>query len=417
MLREYFRHVSGFSSASKLFLAAQFLYGIGQSAMWVLRNLYLKEAGFEEAAIGQTLSASAVGMAVVVLAIPPLMDRMTLRAFQIAGTILLAGGLAGVTFVHGVWSMLGCCFVSGVGTSLLEVGTAPFFVRHSTPEERPYLFGVGTALSPTAGLIATLGVKAGALAWGENLSAYGNILLWAAGATLLAIFPLAFTREAAPEPPEREERRFDWKTAARFFLPEVAFGLGAGLTIPFINLYFRLRFQVPAGTVGLYYAWAQALMMAAFLGAPLIARRLGAVRTIVLFQLTSIPFFLALAWTVSLPVAVGAFMLRHACMNMVHPVGSNFAMEVVHPRQRARVNGLKQLANKLAWVVATWTGGLMIDRVGDWKNRHGLVDGLTLTMLITIVLYVIGSAMYWKFFSKEAAGQVPAPEAEPTVGA
>ena len=34
----------------------------------------------------------------------------------------------------------------------------------------------------------------------------------------------------------------------RFFLPEVAFGLGAGLTIPFINLYFYQRFQVRAGT-------------------------------------------------------------------------------------------------------------------------------------------------------------------------
>ena len=40
-----------------------------------------------------------------------------------------------------------------------------------------------------------------------------------------------------------------------------------------------------------------------------------------------------------------AFLLRHACMNMVHPVGSHFAMEVVNPRERVRVNGLKQAAN------------------------------------------------------------------------
>jgi MFS family permease len=417
VIREYFGHIAGFSRASKFFLTAQFFYGIGQSAMWVVRNLYLKEAGFEEAAIGQTLSASALGMSLVVLTVPAWMDRMTLRGFQVAGSILLAGGLAGVTLAKGAWGVLGCCFASGVGTSLLEVGTAPFFVRHSTAVERPYLFGVGTALSPTAGLVATLGVKAGALAWGENLHAYGRILEWAAVATLVAILPLALLRESPPEAAELEEDRFDWKTAARFFLPEVAFGLGAGLTIPFINLYFRMRFQVPLGTVGLYYAWAQALMMGAFLLAPLIARQLGAVRTIVLFQLTSIPFFLVLAWTVSLPVAVVMFLLRHACMNMIHPVGSNFAMDVVHPRQRARVNGLKQLANKLSWVVATWTGGTLIDRVGDWKNRHGLVDGFTLTMLITIVLYVIGSAMYWKFFSKDTAGRIPAPEGEPNVGA
>jgi hypothetical protein len=42
------------------------------------------------------------------------------------------------------------------------------------------------------------------------------------------------------------------------------------------------------------------------------------------------------------------FLVHHASMNRIHPVGANFTMDVVHPRQRARANGLKQLASKLA---------------------------------------------------------------------
>ena len=221
---------------------------------------------------------------------------------------------------------------------------------------------------------------------------------------------LALIRESAPEPAEAGGDRFDWRTASRFFLPELAFGLGAGLTIPFINLYFRNRFGLSAGTIGLTYSAAQALMMVAFLAAPLLARRFGAVRTIVVFQLSSIPFFLALAFTVSLPVAIAAFVLRHACMNMVHPVGSHFAMEVVHPRQRARVNGLKQAANKVSWVVANSLGGVLIVSPPLFGR-----DGFATTMGITIVLYIVGSALYWRFFSKEPAGRVAAPEVEPTV--
>jgi hypothetical protein len=38
-------------------------------------------------------------------------------------------------------------------------------------------------------------------------------------------------------------------------------------------------------------------------------------------------------------------------------------------------------------------------------------------MLITIVLYVAGSAMYWRFFGREPAGRVPTPEGEPAPGA
>jgi len=298
-----------------------------------------------------------------------------------------------------------------VGMALLEVSTAPFFARHSSAEERPFLFGVGTALSPLAGLVATLGIKAGAMAWGEDRGGYRSLMLAGAAAAALSIAVLALIRERGPEAVPGEGDRLEWKRAARFCLPEILFGLGAGLTIPFINLYFHSRHHVPAGTIGLYYAGAQALMMVAFLSAPLVARRFGAVPTIVTFELTSIPFFLVLALTTSLPLAVGAFLLRHACMNMIHPVSAHFAMTVVPPRQRARLNGLRQMSNKCSWVVATALGGWLI------KSVPLVVDGFTTTMFATIILYAAGSALYWRFFRGEPAGRVPAPSSEPAVGA
>ena len=38
-------------------------------------------------------------------------------------------------------------------------------------------------------------------------------------------------------------------------------------------------------------------------------------------------------------------------------------------------------------------------------------------MMITIGLYIVGSAMYWRFFAKDPAGGVAAPGIEPTAGA
>jgi MFS family permease len=412
VLGEYLRHISSFSPAARLFLAAQFLYGIGQSAVWVLRNLYLKEAGYDESFIGNTLAVQSVGMVLVVLTLSAFMDRRRLRPFLMAGAALVGAGLLAVAEVRGKPSILACCFLTGVGIALLEVGTAPFFSRHSGGAERPYLFGFSTALSPTAGLLSTLGVKLGALAWGESAGIYARMLGIAAGSALLSVPVLLMIREAAPAPPSRGGDRIDWGTAGRFFLPELLFGLGAGLTIPFINLYFRNRFGLSAGDIGLYYSGAQALMMVAFLAAPVLARRFGAVKTIVAFQLSSIPFFLILAFTGSLPLAVAAFLLRHACMNMVHPVGSHFAMEVVNPGQRARVNGLKQAANKIAWVISNSLGGVLIARTTLFGR-----DGFTTAMVITIALYIVGSALYWRFFAKEPLGRVPAPEVEPTPGA
>lgn len=411
MVSEYFRHLAGFSRTARLFLVSQFFYGMGQTAVWVLRNLYLRQAGYREDFIGATLSASSVGMVLVVLTLTRFMDRLRIRGFSMAGAVLVAAGLTGVGLVSGETALLGFCFLSGVGISLLEVGTSPFLARHSEPGERPFLFGLSTALSPAAGLTATLALKGGALLWGENLASYRNMLFAASAATLLAIPVLLSMREREPEAPPAGGETFDWRTAAKFFLPEMAFGLGAGLTIPFINLYFRSRFGLQVGTIGLLYSAAQALMMVAFLAAPLLARRFGSVRTIVAFQLTSIPFFLVLALSGSLELAIAAFLLRHACMNMVHPVGAHFALEVVRPGQRARVNGLKQAANKTSWVVANALGGWII------VHAPFLKDGFTTTMFLTIGLYVIGSALYAAFFLKVPAGQAPAPEAEPSAGA
>ncbi len=412
MLREYLVQVRRFSTPARFFLAAQFLYGIGISTVWVLRNLYLRSVGFDELFIGRTLSAQACGMVAVLLLLTGFMDRSRAKGFLVAGVLLLSGGLSGVALVADAhpYVVVGLCFMTGVGMALLEVSTAPFFTRHSTAAERPYLFGVGTALSPLAGLVATLGIKAGAMGWGEDRWGYRNLMLSGAAAAAMSVLALALIREAAVDAPSGRGDRLDWRQAVRFCVPEAVFGLGIGLTIPFINLYFHRRFSVPAGTIGLYYAGAQALVMVAFLAAPVVARRFGAVPTIVALELTSIPFFLVLALTTSLPAAVAAFLLRHACMNMIHPVSAHFAMTVAHPRQRARLNGLRQISNKGAWVVAAALGGWLIQRAPL------LVDGFTTTMLATIVMYVAGSALYWWFFRGEPAGRVPVPAPEPTMG-
>lgn len=399
MIRDYARHAADFSAPARQFLLAQALYGLGQTAVWVLRNLHLKAAGFDEPFIGATLAVqSGAGVAVVLLA-TPWMDRARLRPFQILGVLGLAAGLAGTALVRAPAAVLALCVLTGLGMALLDAGASPFITRHSTSSERPWLFGVSTALGPASGLVATLGIHA------ASTASTGAMLLVAAGASLLAIVPLARMRDVPPEPAKDDaDDRLDWGTASKFFLPELAFGLGAGLTIPFINLYFRNRFGMSAGAIGLAYSGAQALMMAAFLLAPVIARRWGSVRTIVAFQLSSVPFFVALALTTRIELAVAAFLLRHACMNMVHPVGAHFAMEVIRPRQRARVNGTKQAANKIAWAVSNSLGGLII---AQGALAPFLIDGFSSVMAVTVALYVVGSAMYWRFFGRSEAPPGP----------
>jgi MFS family permease len=409
MIRSYARHVARFSPPARAYLLALLFQSMGQTVVWVLRNLFLKKAGFEESFIGATLSFSSLGAALAILCLAGPMDRRRLKPFIAAASLLISVGLFGVALWPTRVSAVLSSFISGTGLGLSQMCMPLFLVRHSEPYERPYLFGVGQALHPLAGLATTLCIKGGALLWGDTFEAVRNLMFFGGAMPLVAIALISRVREAPPEGAiaARDAEPLDWRLGWKFWSTELMIGLGAGLTIPFINLYFHNRFSVEPGDVGLFYAAAEAIMFVGFLSTPLFASRWGAVRTIVFFQLVSIPFFLAMAFTTSLGIAVAAFLLRQAMMNMVHPVSDYFLMETANPRQRARINGVKQMFRRAAWIVATPASGFVIEHfpIG--------VDGFTTAMLATIAFYLAGTALYWAFFRRMGTGRAGGPGPTP----
>jgi len=394
MIRDYFHHAWRFPLAVKLFLAGEFLAGIGQGTIWVLRNLYLKDLGFKEGFIGQSLSMSTLGMALVAVPLSFTMDRRPLKGYLAAGALALGAGIAGTALWPTEVSVLAWAFVAGSGIALLTVGSVPFYMRHSTPAERPFLFGAGTALSPASGLVGTGLVWVLAHSWGDKAPGMQKMLLLSAAITAVGALVFAVIREH-PAPARTGDRlEFDRRTAFRIGLPLAIIGLGAGLTIPMINLYFETRFHYRAGSISVFFSVAQVLSFVAFLAAPLLARRFGGVRTVVACQMLSIPFFVVMAFTGVPALAVGAFFVRHALMNMAGPVTSQFAMEAVPAHHRALTNGLREIAWNGTFMLGTATGGWII------QNARLFGDGYTLTMLFTIALYFTGSALFWFYWRR-----------------
>jgi MFS family permease len=394
MLRDYFHHASRFLTAAKLFLAGEFLAGIGQGTIWVLRNLYLKELGFKEGFIGQALSISVLGMALVAVPLSFTMDRRPLKGYLAAGALALGAGIAGTALWPSEIPVLAWGFVAGSGIALLSVGSVPFYMRHSTPAERPFLFGAGTALSPASGLVGTGLVWVLAHAWGDKTPGMQKMMLLSAAIAAAGAAVFAMIRENRAPARVSDRLEIDRRTAFRLAMPLAIIGLGAGLTIPMINLYFESRFHYAPGKISAVFSVAQVFTFVAFLASPLLARRFGGVRTVVACQMLSIPFFLVMAFTGAPALAVGAFLARHALMNMAGPVNAQFAMEVVSADQRALTNGLREISWNGTFLLGTSAGGWIIENVRLWG------DGYTLTMLCTIALYIAGSALFWSFWRR-----------------
>jgi predicted MFS family arabinose efflux permease len=127
--------------------------------------------------------------------------------------------------------------------------------------------------------------------------------------------------------------------------------------------------------------------MLGHLGGPPIARRLGIVTAVVATELLSIPFFLLLALAHDLHVAVFAFWMRSALMNMNQPVASSFSMSVVSPEDQAVTNSVRELAWNTAWMVSTQAGGMLIERAGYAPP-----------MFITMSLYALAATLFYAFF-------------------
>ena len=398
-LQDYVRHVRAFSPNARRFLFATSLWSLGLALLGVTRNLYFKEAGLNESEIGNILAAGQLGSVFCTIPAAMLLDRWRMKPLLLVSVLVAVAGSFGQALLPGRLAISAASFVGGAGGAIFGVASAPFFSRNSTTAERGHLFGVSVGCSALAGTLGTLAVRALEPFLGEDMRALRIMMVIGAAGALLAFAPLLFITEGAPDGRRRRFRDFlmarDWKTLGKLCGPDALIGCGAGLTIPFINLYFQGRFSTSPGTIALYFAASSAMNMIGFFLAPALAQRWGRVGLIAATQLLSIPFFAALAFSPWLTVSIAAFLLRSLLMNMASPIGSAFAMDMTADDQQAVTNSVKQLSWNLAWTFSSSAGGWMIHNVTVGR------DGYTLPMLVTIGLYLCGSVLFLLFWARK----------------
>jgi MFS family permease len=158
-------------------------------------------------------------------------------------------------------------------------------------------------------------------------------------------------------------------------------GSGAGLVIPFMNLYFKNRFTCSSGQIGTFFSIAQVFTALAALAAPAVARRFGKLRTAVASELLSLPFLVTLGGERHLGVAVGAFWLRATFMQASTPLLQAFVMEVLPHELRARSTSLNNMVWNLGWAVSATLAGVIIEHFG-----YAVPFYLTATLYLTAAL-------------------------------
>lgn len=352
-LTRQFHRIAGLSRNARLFLATVSVSAMGSGIFMLFMNLFVLARGNDEAFLGLLMSSMSLSALFLGLPMGVLVDRIGCKRAMVAGAALSVAATLLLTLPPADWPLLVAAVFYGAGNALFMAAGPAFMAENATEDERPTLFSLQSGLSL---LMAFLGSAAGGslpALFGtllrvhpESVTAYRATLLTAEGMMAFALIPLLMIREErAPSVGERRPpftlRDFPFRRdVVALLVPELIIALGAGLLIPYLNIFFKQRFPISDSVLGLTFAVSHLLMGGATLLAPILAERWGKIRTVVFTQLASLPFLLTLGFVPILPVAVGAFWLRAMLMNMAGPLYTAFAMERVRENERGTVGAM-----------------------------------------------------------------------------
>jgi len=385
-----------FSPNARRFLAGMFLLGIGANQISLLFSLYLKRMDYTEAGIGAILATRALGSTLVALPASMLAARFdSRRVLPIAALLTTAAYVAQSLFASGS-AIAAAVFLAGAISTVFQVSSGPFFMRNSGQEERMHLFSLNGALSMGTGLIGSLlggALKDGLVSIGvAEIPAYRVALVVGAAFVLAAAIPFSRIETAPIVQSTRIQklRRLEGIVLVLWFklvFPGFLVGLGAGLTIPYLNLYFKNVFGLSDTAIGAAVAAGQIATFAGMAAGPAIAKRMGKPRAVFWTQMLSVPLILVLAWVHALPLAILAYLARQVLMNMSTPIQDNFSLELVPPDRQSLMNAIKMLSWTGSWTIAARISGDLIYR-----------NGFATSFVLTASLYALSTLCYRLFF-------------------
>ncbi len=440
-LIEYARQFSRFQRNARLYLVSNVLSGITTGILLILYNLYLASLGYRADFIGLVLFVGTIGGGLAIFPAGVCVDRFGGKIVLICSTLLIGAIGIGQILFRQPLPLLATGFLAGVAVAALLVVNAPFLIANSTPAERPYLFSLNIVITLVTTVVGD--VLGGALTvWFRQISwlmaplpqpfalllasqsvprSYQLALLFAGAIAAPSLVPLFMLSRDRPLPiktmegtrrggggwagwrgpswppvwPMRDsgyirQLRKVWRTPFfTFLLMQVLIYLGAGLFIPYFNLFFVQHLGASSALFGLIDGGANGINALGTLAAPRLATHIGRSRTIIITRLISIPLLLTLGLTSFLPLAAVLYLFRQGFMDMSLGIFQVYSMEVVPQQHRGLANSAYQASIQVALAVTTPLGGLVIVHLGYPP-----------IFIFGTVFYALAVGIFWSRFGR-----------------
>jgi hypothetical protein len=300
----------------------------------------------------------------------------------------------------------------GASFTFMQIPVSPFILRNSAKQNHTPAIALSYSTWSFAGILS--GVLIAILSFIDN-----NIFDEQAILIIFSIFgffgviflmknPMKeFVEERIITQTHFHRHKTDWGLVFKALIPTLIIATGAGLTIPFISLFFENVHHVNAGEFSIYSAIASLLVAYGALLVPKIKKYIGYKIAIPTTQSLAVISLIALATTeyyaqynVALVIAVLCYLLRQPLMNMAGPMTTELVLNYVGKNNREITSALTSAIWSGSWVIS----GLMVNILFTFGFQFVNI------FLITSALYAFGVIMYYglivDYVKREQAGLI-----------
>jgi len=333
------------------------------------------------------------GLAAVVFSIPfsVLSDRYGRKRMMLIGALLSAP----VTVTPGLTSdflVLEMSALLGGVAEAMFISTWNAYLADATPQAaRPVAYSLSFVTFTIASGVGSFLPALFPLLPLDFLQAHRIAFLVLGLLGLLT--PVTVMRWAVDIKPTRSRRgilpRKSLGVIAKFSGANLMIALGAGLIIPLIPTWFYLRFQVTDVFSGPLIAVSSILMGLGAMASPGIARRTGLVKGIVITQLGSTLFLLAIPFSPGVLGAAGLYVVRAMLMNMASPLADSLLMNLIAQDERATASALNAVVWRIPNAASTVVGASLLS-----------TGSLSLPFYLCTLLYVVSITLFYVLFRK-----------------
>lgn len=363
----------------------------------VLLLVYMQKEGYTDYEGARYFKYRFLGVLALSFPFGMFIKGRRLRPFFFIGTIgVPLFSFVTIEAVHNHWDdvllisqvLWGLCFMS------MQVSLLPYILRNVKKEAQTEAISLSFATWSAAGIVS------GVVIFGLNNLNPGLfderlILYLLSGVSLLGSLYIVKMGRNEVVPDEKrslDPRKFDWVLVVKAMVPTIIIAVGAGLTIPFISIFFLNVHGVDTNAFPLLSAVSLVGVFGFVLLVPAIKRKLGYRMAIPATQGIAILILVGLASTelfahhpYAVYIAVLFFLIRQPFMALAGPMTSEITMNYVGPKNQEIMSAL---------TAAIWSGSWYFSSMVFEVLRESGMDYVNI-FLITAGLYTVGVVNYY----------------------